>query len=113
MTRIKTLIVDDEPLARKGLAVRLEEFSDIEVIKLCSSGFDAIESCKNEKIDLVFLDIQMPGMNGFEVARALSESSKDLPAIVFVTAFDHFAVKAFEIHALDYILKPVDDNSAG
>ena len=110
MTRIKTLIVDDEPLARKGLAVRLEEFSDIEVIKLCSSGADAIESCKNEKIDLVFLDIQMPGMNGFEVARALSESSKDLPAIVFVTAFDHFAVKAFEIHALDYILKPVDDN---
>ena len=71
MTRIKTLIVDDEPLARKGLAVRLEEFSDIEVIKLCSSGADAIESCKNEKIDLVFLDIQMPGMNGFEVARAL------------------------------------------
>ena len=110
MTKIKTLIVDDEPLARKGLAVRLEEYSDIEVIKLCSSGADAIEMCQSEKIDLVFLDIQMPGMNGFEVARALSESTKVLPAIVFVTAFDQFAVKAFEIHALDYILKPVDDN---
>ncbi|MCP4056544.1 MAG: response regulator, partial [Pseudoalteromonas sp.] len=110
MTKIKTIIVDDEPLARKGLAVRLEEYTDIEVVKLCSSGSDAIEACKEHPIDLVFLDIQMPGMNGFEVARALSESTKALPAIVFVTAFDQFAVKAFEIHALDYILKPVDDN---
>ncbi len=110
MIKIKTLIVDDEPLARRGLAVRLEEFTDIEVIKQCSSGADAIEICKNQKIDLIFLDIQMPGMNGFEVARALSESTRVLPAIVFVTAFDQFAVKAFEIHALDYILKPVDDN---
>ena len=110
MTKIKTIIVDDEPLARKGLAVRLEEYTDIEVVKLCSSGSDAIAACKEHPIDLVFLDIQMPGMNGFEVARALSESTKALPAIVFVTAFDQFAVKAFEIHALDYILKPVDDN---
>lgn len=110
MIKIKTLIVDDEPLARKGLAVRLAEFADIEIIKQCSSGADAIEVCKTEEIDLVFLDIQMPEMNGFEVARALSTSSQALPAIVFVTAFDHFAVKAFEIHALDYILKPVDDN---
>jgi two-component system LytT family response regulator len=110
MNKIKTLIVDDEPLARKGLAVRLAEFSDIEVIALCSSGEEAIKLCQSQKIDLVFLDIQMPGMNGFEVARALSESTRALPAIIFVTAFDQFAVKAFEIHALDYILKPVDDN---
>ncbi len=110
MSKIRTLIVDDEPLARKGLAVRLSEFDDIEVMRLCSNGQEAIDECLTGNIQLVFLDIQMPNMNGFEVARALSESVKPLPAIVFVTAFDQFAVKAFEIHALDYILKPVDDN---
>jgi two-component system LytT family response regulator len=110
MSKIKALIVDDEPLARKGLAVRLKEFSDIDVVELCSGGQQAIDACHDKDIDLVFLDIQMPGMNGFEVARALSESVKPLPAIVFVTAFDQYAVQAFEIHALDYILKPVDDN---
>ncbi|WP_010384499.1 LytR/AlgR family response regulator transcription factor [Pseudoalteromonas rubra] len=110
MSKIRTLIVDDESLARKGLAVRLKQIEDIEVIELCSSGEQALELCASQQIDLVFLDIQMPTMNGFEVARALSESVKPLPAIVFVTAFDHYAVKAFEIHALDYILKPVDDN---
>ncbi|KZN30977.1 LytR/AlgR family response regulator transcription factor [Pseudoalteromonas luteoviolacea] len=110
MSKIKTLIVDDEPLARKGLAVRLKDFEEIEVVELCNGGQKAIELCQQQDIDLVFLDIQMPGMNGFEVARTLSESVKPLPAIVFVTAFDHYAVKAFEIHALDYILKPVDDN---
>ncbi|MBQ4832322.1 response regulator transcription factor [Pseudoalteromonas sp. MMG010] len=110
MNKIKTLIVDDEPLARKGLAVRLAEYDEIEVVSLCSSGQEAINVCQTQTIDLVFLDIQMPVMNGFEVARNLSQSIKALPAIVFVTAFDQFAVKAFEIHALDYILKPVDDN---
>ena len=110
MSKIRTLIVDDEPLARKGLAVRLSEFDDLEVIRLCSNGQEAIDECLSGNIQLVFLDIQMPNMNGFEVARALSESVNSLPAIVFVTAFDQFAVKAFEIHALDYILKPVDDN---
>lgn len=110
MSKIRTLIVDDEPLARKGLAVRLSEFDDLEVIRLCSNGQEAIDECLSGNIQLVFLDIQMPNMNGFEVARALSESVNPLPAIVFVTAFDQFAVKAFEIHALDYILKPVDDN---
>ena len=110
MSKIRTLIVDDEPLARKGLAVRLSEFDDLEVIRLCSNGKEAIDECLSGNIQLVFLDIQMPNMNGFEVARALSESVNPLPAIVFVTAFDQFAVKAFEIHALDYILKPVDDN---
>ena len=110
MSKIRTLIVDDEPLARKGLAVRLQSFSELEVVELCNGGEQAIAQCHSNDIDLVFLDIQMPGMNGFEVARALSESVKPLPAIVFVTAFDQYAVQAFEIHALDYILKPVDDN---
>lgn len=99
MSKITTLIVDDEPLARKGLAVRLKEFTEIDVVELCGSGQQAIERCQNSDIDLVFLDIQMPNMNGFEVARALSESVKPLPAIVFVTAFDQYAVKAFETHA--------------
>ncbi|CAH9055395.1 Sensory transduction protein LytR [Pseudoalteromonas holothuriae] len=110
MSKIRALIVDDEPLARKGLAVRLKSFSQIEVVELCAGGQQAIDVCQTQDIDLVFLDIQMPGMNGFEVARSLSKSVKPLPAIVFVTAFDQYAVQAFEIHALDYILKPVDDN---
>ncbi|CCQ12066.1 putative two-component response regulator [Pseudoalteromonas luteoviolacea B = ATCC 29581] len=110
MNSIKTIIVDDEALARKGLAVRLTEFAELDVKALCSNGQEAIEYCQQNDVELVFLDIQMPGLNGFEVARHLSESVKPLPAIVFVTAFDQYAVKAFEIHALDYILKPVDDN---
>ena len=110
MTRIKTLIVDDEPLARKGLAVRLKEFEQLEVVDLCPTGEKAIQACNENDIDLLFLDIQMPGMNGFEVAKTLSEKPGPMPAVVFVTAFDQYAVQAFEIHALDYILKPVDDN---
>ncbi|MFC0117368.1 LytR/AlgR family response regulator transcription factor [Pseudoalteromonas xiamenensis] len=110
MSKIKAIIVDDEALARKGLAVRLKGFEEIDVLALCSDGQEAIDYCKQNDVDLVFLDIQMPGLNGFEVARYLTESVKPLPAIVFVTAFDQYAVKAFEIHALDYILKPVDDN---
>lgn len=110
MSKIRAIIVDDEALARKGLAVRLREFEQIEVLELCCDGQQAIDFCQKADVDLVFLDIQMPGLNGFEVARFLTESVKPLPAIVFVTAFDQYAVKAFEIHALDYILKPVDDN---
>ncbi|TMN86658.1 DNA-binding response regulator [Pseudoalteromonas phenolica] len=110
MSRIKTLIVDDEPLARKGLAVRLQEFEQIEVVDLCPTGEAAIKVCNDKDIDLLFLDIQMPGMNGFEVAKSLSQKAGPMPAVVFVTAFDQYAVQAFEIHALDYILKPVDDN---
>lgn len=109
MTTIKTLIVDDEPLARKGLAIRLTDYPDIEVIAECSNGVQAIEKCKTHTIDLIFLDIQMPGMSGFEVVKQLAELPLDMPSIVFVTAFDQYAVDAFEIHALDYLLKPVDD----
>lgn len=110
MNKIKTLIVDDEPLARKGLAVRLKDNEQLDIVALCANGDEAIEQCDKHDIDLIFLDIQMPGMNGFEVAKALTERQNPLPAIVFVTAFDQYAVQAFEIHALDYILKPVDDN---
>jgi len=110
MNSIKTIIVDDEPLARKGLAVRLKDFSEIDIISLCKNGNEAIEVCQSQHVDLIFLDIQMPGKNGFEVVKALVEFSTRMPAIVFVTAFDQYAVNAFENHALDYLLKPVDDN---
>jgi two-component system LytT family response regulator len=110
MNSIKAIIVDDEPLARKGLAVRLKDFSEIDIVTLCKNGDEAIEACKSQQVDLIFLDIQMPGKNGFEVVKALVEFSTTMPAIIFVTAFDQYAVNAFENHALDYLLKPVDDN---
>lgn len=105
---IKTIVVDDEPLARRGLEVRLGEFENIQLLKTCGSGHEAIEQIKLLKPDLVFLDIQMPGLNGFQVVQELKQQQLHLPLIVFVTAFDQYAIKAFEIHALDYLLKPVD-----
>jgi two-component system LytT family response regulator len=110
MNTIKTLIVDDEPLARKGLSIRLKDFPQIEVVGLCKNGEETLEFCKRQQVDLMFLDIQMPGMSGLEVVKQLSESPLGVPAVVFVTAFDQYAVRAFDIHALDYVLKPVDDN---
>lgn len=107
---IKALIVDDEPLARKGLAIRLSSFPNIEVLGDCSSGNMAVEKIPELKPDLVFLDIQMPGLNGFQVINTLREQGHPIPLIIFVTAFDSYAIKAFDIHALDYVLKPVDDN---
>ncbi|ATC94676.1 LytR/AlgR family response regulator transcription factor [Pseudoalteromonas tunicata] len=110
MFNIKTIIVDDEPLARKGLAVRLSDYPELEIVALCKNGAEALDVCRSQKVDLIFLDIQMPGINGFEVVQQLLTFDMILPAIVFVTAFDQYAVKAFEVHALDYILKPVDEN---
>ncbi|TLX49414.1 DNA-binding response regulator [Pseudoalteromonas ruthenica] len=111
MNTIKTLIVDDESLARKGLAIRLADIECIELVQQCAQGQEAVGICRSEPIDLVFLDIQMPGMNGFEVADALAQlPDSQQPLVVFVTAFDRYAVQAFEVHALDYVLKPVDDN---
>lgn len=109
--RIKTIIVDDEPLARKGLAIRLAEFSDIELIAQCQNGQEAIKVIKAEQPQLVFLDIQMPGMTGFEVLQELQNElpTEQMPLVVFATAYDQYALKAFEVHALDYLLKPVDD----
>ncbi|MEO2265883.1 LytR/AlgR family response regulator transcription factor [Pseudoalteromonas pernae] len=111
MNTIKTIIVDDESLARKGLAVRLEQLDEIELVSQFAQGSDAVALCQEQQIDLVFLDIQMPGMNGFEVADALTHlPASHQPLVVFVTAFDRYAVQAFEVHALDYVLKPVDDD---
>ncbi|TDF41731.1 response regulator transcription factor [Alteromonadaceae bacterium M269] len=106
--KIRAIIVDDEPLARKGLAIRLSGIEDIDLIAEGHNGLQAVELIKEKKPDLVFLDIQMPGLNGFQVINRCKELDIPIPLIVFVTAYDSFAIKAFEIHALDYVLKPVD-----
>jgi two-component system LytT family response regulator len=104
---MRVLIVDDEPLARRGLVLRLDKIDGIEVIGQCGNGRDAIKAVAETRPDIVFLDIQMPVIDGFEVLRRIQGPS--MPLVIFVTAFDEFAIKAFEGHALDYLLKPVDD----
>jgi len=104
----RTIIVDDEPLARKGLDVRLQDFKDIIIIEQCSNGREAIEAIRAYQVDLMFLDIQMPGLNGFQVIDEIVKQGLKMPMVVFATAFDQYAIKAFEVHALDYILKPAD-----
>jgi two-component system LytT family response regulator len=107
--KISTVIVDDEPLARKGLSLRLAEFDNIGIVGECKNGIEAVAMIPQVRPDLVFLDIQMPGLNGFQVINKLQELQQPIPLIVFVTAFDSYAIKAFDIHALDYVLKPVDE----
>lgn len=101
---IRTMIIDDEPLARERVKRFLRDEDEIEIIGECSNGVDAVGAIKEKKPDLVFLDIQMPEKNGFEVIRSLS--GKYLPTVVFVTAYDQYALQAFDVHALDYLLKP-------
>ncbi|HVF31120.1 MAG TPA: LytTR family DNA-binding domain-containing protein [Pyrinomonadaceae bacterium] len=101
---IRTLIVDDEPLARDRVRRFLRDESDIELIGECGNGEEALEVITRERPDLIFLDIQMPEKNGFDVIRGLS--AKRLPTIIFVTAYDQYALQAFDVHALDYLLKP-------
>ncbi len=104
---IRTLIVDDEPLARRGLELRLQGAADITIVRQCANGREAIAAIAEEDPDLMFLDIQMPGLSGLEVVAQVPQES--MPMVVFVTAFDRYAINAFEAHALDYLLKPVDD----
>jgi two-component system LytT family response regulator len=104
--RIRTLIVDDEPLARAMLRNFLAEDAEMEVIGECGDGYTAIELIESAAPDLVFLDIQMPDLDGFGVLRALAPAA--IPNIAFVTAYDQFALKAFDVHAIDYLLKPFD-----
>jgi two-component system LytT family response regulator len=104
--KIRTLIVDDEHLARERLRKLLEEEADIEVAGECANGREALDAIKKEAPDLVFLDVQMPELDGFGVLSKLAGDK--LPAVVFVTAHDKFALQAFEVHALDYLLKPFD-----
>jgi len=104
---IRALIVDDEPLARRSVAAMLAGEADVEVIGECASGGEATAAIRAERPDLVFLDVQMPDGDGFEVLEALG---CDLPpAVVFVTAYDRYALRAFEVGAIDYLLKPFDE----
>jgi len=105
--KLRTLLVDDEALSRRGLELRLKVAGDIEIVGHCSNGREALASIREHRPDLVFLDIQMPGLSGFDVLAELQPH--ELPMIVFVTAYDRFAVQAFEARAIDYVLKPVDD----
>jgi two-component system LytT family response regulator len=106
MSAITVAIIDDEPLAREGIRNLLAVERDVAITGEFGDGVDALEALEIKKPDLLFLDVQMPGMDGFELLAALPEDYQ--PAIVFVTAFDKFAIKAFEVHALDYLTKPVD-----
>jgi len=106
--KIRTVIVDDEPLARSNLSVLLRLDREIEIVSECESGAEAVAVIRNAKPDLVFLDVQMPECDGFDVLELLGN---DLPpAVVFVTAYDQYALQAFEAGALDYILKPFDND---
>jgi two-component system LytT family response regulator len=104
--RIRTLIVDDEPLARAMLRSFLADDAEIEVVGECGDGYTAIEMIESAAPELVFLDIQMPDLDGFGVLRALAPEA--IPNIAFVTAYDQFALQAFDVHAIDYLLKPFD-----
>jgi two-component system, LytTR family, response regulator len=98
----KVMIIDDEPLARSIIKKYLEPFDDLEIVGECGDGFEAVKVIAEQHPDLLFLDIQMPKINGFELLEILPEP----PAVIFTTAFDEYALKAFEVHALDYLLKP-------
>jgi two-component system LytT family response regulator len=104
MNILRTLIVDDEPLGRERIRSLLAQEPDVEVVAECADGPAAVTSIRQHSPDLVFLDVQMPGMDGFEVLRSLQKET--LPLVVFVTAYDRHALQAFEVHALDYLLKP-------
>lgn len=104
MKKIRTVIVDDEPLAREGVRMMLDSDSDILVVAECANGSEAIDTILGLKPDLVFLDVQMPEINGFGVIEAVGV--KQMPCIVFVTAYDKYAMQAFEVNVLDYLLKP-------
>ena len=105
---IRTILVDDEPLAIRGLELRLEAFPDVEIVECCANGREAIRAIRTLKPDLVFLDIQMPGFDGFSVVSGTADVEP--PLFVFVTAFIEHALKAFEAHAVDYLMKPVEED---
>ncbi len=103
---IKTIIIDDEPLACRRVQRLLKGDDDIQVLALCTNGPQAVQVIEENRPDLIFLDIQMPGMDGFQVLQAMDIAHA--PQIIFVTAYDRYAIQAFEVHALDYLLKPFD-----
>jgi len=105
---LKVIVVDDEPLARRGMLVRLADFPELNIVAECSNGEEAVAAIREHQPDAVFLDVEMPGLDGFGVLKQLQQLQIDLPYVVFVTAYDHYALSAFEVQALDYVLKPVE-----
>src|SRR6266850_751284 len=104
--RIRALVIDDEPLARDMIREMLEGDSEVEIVAECANGREAVAAIKSLSPDLIFLDIQMPELGGFEVLESFGP--KNTPYVIFATAYDQYAVKAFEVHAFDYLLKPFD-----
>ncbi|MFQ3223295.1 MAG: two-component system LytT family response regulator [Parasphingorhabdus sp.] len=111
MNKLRVIIVDDEPLALDFLRSILSELSHVVIVAECRNGKEAIAAASELVPDLMFLDIQLPGINGFEVVKALQ--SDVMPMVVFVTAFDQYAIDAFDLHAVDYVLKPLDNDRVG
>lgn len=109
MEYISVIIVDDESLAREGLNVRMQELDDFKVVAKCANGIEALDAIKQLQPDVVFVDIEMPGLNGMELVETLQSESINLPKVVFVTAFKDFALEAFNFQAFDYLLKPVSE----
>jgi two-component system LytT family response regulator len=105
LSGLRVLVVDDEPLAREGLAEQLGSLPGVSVVAVCADGASALEAAERLRPDVLFVDVQMPGLGGFELIEALELDP--LPALVFVTAYDAYAIRAFEVHAIDYLLKPV------
>jgi two-component system, LytTR family, response regulator len=108
MNKLGLLVVDDEPLIRRGICKALSSFEDINVIAECGSGTDAVQAISAHRPDLVLLDVQMPDFSGLEVIRRIGP--KNMPLTVFITAYDEYAVQAFELNAVDYLLKPFDED---
>ncbi|SDZ96163.1 LytR/AlgR family response regulator transcription factor [Microbulbifer marinus] len=106
MSHLRAVLVDDEPLALRLLQSMLEEVPGIEVVATCRNGREALSAVARHTPDILFLDVQMPGMNGFDVVRRLQGDT--IPLVIFVTAYDHYAIEAFEVHAVDYVLKPLE-----
>ncbi|HEY7785701.1 MAG TPA: response regulator [Pyrinomonadaceae bacterium] len=104
--QIRVLIVDDEPLAREMLREMLQADRQVVIVGESTNGREAVEAIREHSPDLIFLDVQMPELGGFEVLEALGKGK--IPQVIFVTAYDQYAVRAFEVHALDYLLKPFD-----
>lgn len=109
--KLTTILADDEPLALRFLQSTLDDFDSIEIVASCKSGREALTAINNLTPDLLFLDIQMPGMNGFELVKNIQADI--MPMIIFVTAYDQFALAAFDLHAVDYLLKPLDSERVG